>query len=395
MISEINQTPKALRIHIGVFGDTNAGKSTFINAITGQNIALTSPVAGTTTDPVFKPMELLPLGPVVFIDTAGLDDTSELGEIRIKKSMEQLEHCDGAVLVINGDCNDAVSQQKYAELIMGKKIPFITVVNEMNNTENKTDFSDVCPEIIRADLSDKRQIGKIKDAVINMLKDRIEDPVLTADLVKSGDIVMLTAPQDIQAPKGRLILPEVQVLRDLLDNGCMVMTVTSENIKSALESLKNPPSLVVTDSQIFAEVNKIIPPNIPLTSFSLLMAKIKGDISGLVKGASAIEGLENGDKVLILESCAHHALDDDIARIKIPRLLRKYTGKELTIDNVSGQNVTLDISQYKLAIHCGGCMVNRKAMLSKQKMFEDAGVPLTNFGVCIAYMNKMLDRVCY
>lgn len=395
MISEINQTPKALRIHIGVFGDTNAGKSTFINAITGQNIALTSPVAGTTTDPVFKPMELLPLGPVVFIDTAGLDDKSELGEVRIKKSMEQLEHCDAAVLVINGNCKNVSSQEKYAELIRAKKIPFITVINQIGDTENETDFSNVCPEVIKANLADKKQIGKIKDAVIDMLKDRIEDPMLTADLVKPGDIVMLTAPQDIQAPKGRLILPEVQVLRDLLDNGCMVMTVTSENIKSALESLKTPPALVVTDSQIFAEVNKIIPPHIPLTSFSLLMAKIKGDIKGLVNGAAAIESLKDGDKVLILESCAHHALDDDIARIKIPRLLRKYTGKELTIDNVSGQNVNLDISQYKLAIHCGGCMVNRKAMLSKQKMFEEAGVPLTNFGVCIAYMNKMLDRVCY
>lgn len=395
MISEINQTPKSLRIHIGVFGDTNAGKSTFINAITGQNIALTSPVAGTTTDPVFKPMELLPLGPVVFIDTAGLDDKSELGEVRIKKSMEQLEHCDAAVLVVNGESINLESQKKYSDIIKSKNIPFIIVVNKIEGSESKIDFSSVCPNIVKADLSDNTQIKRIKEAIIDLLKDRIENPVLTANLVKPGNLVMLTAPQDIQAPKGRLILPEVQVTRDLLDNGCMVMTVTSDNIKNAFDNLKNPPSLVVTDSQIFKEVNEIIPKNIPLTSFSLLMAKIKGDINGMISGASAIDSLEDGDKVLILESCSHHALDDDIARIKIPRLLRKYTEKNLIIDNVSGQNVKLDISQYKLAIHCGGCMINRKAMLSKQKMFEDAGVPLTNFGVCIAYMNKMLDRVCY
>lgn len=395
MISEINQTPKALRMHIGVFGDTNAGKSTFINAITGQDIALTSPVAGTTTDPVYKPMELLPLGPVVFIDTAGLDDKSELGGIRIQKSMEQFEQCDAAVLVINSRCGDLSAQKKYADMISEKKIPFMAVVNKVEGISPENDFSCVCPNMITADLSDKAQAAKIKEKIISLLKEGDEDPVLTADLVKPGDIVLLTAPQDIQAPKGRLILPEVQVLRDLLDNGCMAMTVTSQNIRSAIESLNTPPALVITDSQIFDEVNRLIPHDIPLTSFSLLMAKIKGDIKKLVKSAAAIEWLEDGDRVLILESCAHHALDDDIARVKIPRLLRKYTGRELIIDNISGQNVRLDISQYKLAIHCGGCMVNRKAMLSKQRMFEEAGVPLTNFGVSIAYMNKMLDRVCY
>lgn len=393
MISEINQTPKSLRLHIGVFGDTNAGKSTFINAVTGQEVALTSTVAGTTTDPVFKPMELLPLGPVVFIDTAGLDDKSELGELRIKKTLEQLEHCDGAVLVINSSA-DKASQKKYAEMIKAKKIPFIAVVNRINGKQGN-DFSGLCENIIESDLISGENIAAVKESIITLLKDRTQEPPLTGDLVKPGDLVMLTAPQDIQAPKGRLILPEVQVTRDLLDNGCMVMTVTAQNIRSALNSLKKPPSLVITDSQIFRQVNEIIPDEIPLTSFSLLMAKIKGDIKELIKGARAIESLEDGSSVLILESCAHHAMDDDIARVKIPNLLRKYTGKKLNIENVSGQNINLDIKKYKLAIHCGGCMVNRKAMLSKQKMFEDMGVPMTNFGVCIAYMNKMLDRVCY
>ncbi|MCM1226619.1 MAG: [FeFe] hydrogenase H-cluster maturation GTPase HydF [Clostridium sp.] len=394
MISEIDQTPKSLRIHIGVFGDTNAGKSTFINTVTGHDIALTSPVAGTTTDPVFKPMELLPLGPVVFIDTAGLDDESELGEIRIKKSVEQLVQCDAAVLVVNGK-STADSQLRYIDMLKKKNIPFMAVINSVGDTKCEIDMNDVCSNIIIADLSDRGEADKIKAALIDLLKDRIEEPVLTADLVKPGDLVMLTAPQDIQAPKGRLILPEVQVTRDLLDNGCMVLTVTSQNIKSALNSLKELPALVITDSQIFKEVNEIIPKEIPLTSFSLLMAKIKGDIKELVNGARAIESLDDGDSVLILESCAHHALDDDIARVKIPNLLKKYTGKKLNIENVSGQNVGLDLKKYKLAVHCGGCMVNRKAMLSKQKMFEDVGVPMTNFGVCIAYVNKMLERVCY
>lgn len=394
MISEINQTPKALRLHIGVFGDTNAGKSTFINAVTGQNIALTSPVAGTTTDPVFKPMELLPLGPVVFVDTAGLDDKSELGKIRIQKSMEQLEICDAAVLVISSESRNVCSLKEYVDMVKSKKIPYIIVINEINGKKLILD-SDFYENIIIADLNNKNDIDNIKEALIDLLKDKIDDPVLTADLVHPGDLVMLTAPQDIQAPKGRLILPEVQVLRDLLDNKCMVMTVTSDNIRNALNNLKNPPALVVTDSQIFKEVNEIIPKNIPLTSFSLLMAKIKGDIKSLIHGAEAIDELNDNDKVLILESCSHHAMDDDIARIKIPNLLRKYTGKNLIIDNISGQNFDINIKDYKLAVHCGGCMINRKAMLKKQRQFEDAGIPMTNFGVCIAYMNGMLKRICY
>ena len=395
MVSEIDQTPKALRVHIGVFGDTNAGKSTFINAVTGQEIALTSPVAGTTTDPVFKPMELLPIGPVVFIDTAGLDDKSELGKVRVEKSMEQLGMCDAAVLVVSSLIESAASQQAYIDLIKKKNIPFIIVINETAGKSSCLDFKSSGAETVHVDLHDKNAAGIVKKALINALKDRIEDPVLTANLVKPGDIVLLTAPQDIQAPKGRLILPEVQVTRDLLDNGCMVMTVTSQNIEAALKSLSRLPDLVVTDSQIFREVNKIIPAEVPLTSFSMLMAKIKGDIYKFIEGARQIDRLNDGDRVLILESCAHHALDDDIARVKIPALLRKYTGKKLEIDNVSGQLVKAELSDYKLAVHCGGCMVNRRAMLSKQDMFEQAGVPMTNFGVAIAYMNGILDRVCY
>lgn len=395
MISEINQTPKALRIHIGVFGSANAGKSTLINAVSGQDTALTSPVAGTTTDPVFKPMELLPLGPVVFIDTAGLNDRTELGKMRVQKSFEQLKSCDAAIFVISSDEKDIDVQLDFIKKIKSQNIPLIVVINEINGQSGSHIKIENEKNIYVNLHGDKSGIGKIKNAVIDMLKDRVEDPVITGNLVQAGDLVLLIAPQDIQAPKGRLILPEVQVTRDLLDNGCMVLTVTSENIKKSLDSLSVKPSLVVTDSQIFKEVNEIIPENIPLTSFSLLMAKTRADIEMLVKGAAAIDSLNDGDRVAIIESCSHHAMDGDIARVKIPALLRKYTGKNLVTDNLSGQNVTDDISGYKLAIHCGGCMVNRKSMIAKQRKFEEKGVPMTNFGVAIAYMNGMLDRVCY
>ncbi len=393
MVSEINQTPKALRLHIGVFGRTNAGKSTLINSVSGQKTALTSPVAGTTTDPVFKPMEIIPLGPVVFIDTAGLNDVSELGEIRIKKSLEQLSTCDCAIVVIPTNVSDFSEEEKYIEQIKAHNIPYFIVENKIEGESIDTaKFKDVKTVLVDLENDD---ITPIKEALIEILGSKIEDPALTGNLVKAGDLVILTAPQDIQAPKGRLILPEVQVLRDLLDNGCMVMTVTSENIKKAFESISVKPALVVTDSQIFKLVNETIPKEIPLTSFSLLMAKIKADMGKLVEGAKAIETLKDGDKVVILESCSHHPLEGDIARIKLPNWLKQYTGKNIEIEVISGQIVPEELTGYKLAIHCGGCMVNRRAMLTKQARFENAGVPMTNFGVAIAYMNGILDRVCY
>ncbi len=393
MISELNQTPKALRIHIGVFGDTNAGKSTFINAVTGQEIALTSPVAGTTTDPVFKPMELLPLGAVVFIDTAGLDDTSELGEIRVEKSMQQLEVCDAAVIVVSSQNCDKATIQKYISLAEDRKIPCMVVVNEKDGVKADTDFIKI--PCVHVDLHNNSDTDKIKTTLIALLDQKESEPVLTADLVNDGDTVLLVMPQDIQAPKGRLIMPQVQTIRDLLDNKCTVISVIPQNLKAVLENLKNLPSLVITDSQIFKQVNDTIPKNIRLTSFSVLMAKIKGDIELFIKGAEALDSLSDGDRVLILESCSHHAMDDDIARVKIPNLIRKYTGKNLLIENVSGQNIKNNLSDYKLAVHCGGCMLSRKAMVNRQHEFEQAGVPLTNFGVCIAYINGILKRVIY
>lgn len=393
MISEINQTPKALRVHIGIFGDTNAGKSTFINAVTGQNIALTSPVAGTTTDPVFKPMELLPIGPVVFIDTAGLDDKSELGSVRVEKSLKQLDICDAAIIIINAKNHNEKNTREYIRLISNKKIPFMIIVNQQNGEKSDLNFENV--KTIHVDLHNKEEADKIKKNLISLLDKPESDPVLTADLVKAGDTVLLVMPQDIQAPKGRLILPQVQTIRDLLDNKCIVISVTPDNLKEILLNLKNPPELVITDSQIFKQVDEIIPENMRLTSFSVLMAKIKGDVNEFINAASVIDTLKDGDKVLILESCAHHALADDIARVKIPKLLKKYTGKNISIDNYSGHEINIDLSEYNLAVHCGGCMINRKAMLAKQKNFAENNLPLTNFGICIAYMNGILERVCY
>lgn len=395
MVSEMNQTPKALRLHIGVFGDTNAGKSTLINTISEQEVALTSPVAGTTTDPVFKPMELLPLGPVVLIDTAGLNDSSELGSLRIQKTTQQIKLCDCAILVISSQNVDVTTINNQLQLIKTAKIPIILVINQIDGEDIAFDFGRFQLPFCKVNLHCKESAGPVKKLLISTLQDKIEDICLTKDFVQPGDTVILVVPQDIQAPKGRLILPQVQIIRDLLDNDCMVLSVTTNRLRQALQTLNSSPSLVITDSQLYKAVSKILPENIRLTSFSILMARSKGDIFQFVAGARAIDRLENGDTVMILESCAHHAMHNDIAREQIPELLQKYTKKQLNIIMKSGQQISDDLTDVKLAIHCGGCMVNRKAMLEKQKHFEQLGIPMTNFGVAIAYMNGVFDRVYY
>ncbi|MEG0614263.1 MAG: [FeFe] hydrogenase H-cluster maturation GTPase HydF, partial [Oscillospiraceae bacterium] len=358
-------------------------------------VALTSPIAGTTTDPVFKPMELLPLGPVVFNDTAGLDDVSELGELRVKKTMAQLDACDAAILVLNSKTARVADFENYVKFFIEKQIQLLIVVNKFEGNRLNFDVSKSGFPIVQVDLMAENSAEILKKALIIAFQDKVESSGLTNDLVKSGDIVLLVMPQDIQAPKGRLILPQVQVTRDLLDNGCMVISVTANAVKSALNSLKEKPSIVITDSQIFKQVNEQLPSDIKLTSFSMLMAKNKGDILQFIDGARAIDRLCDGDKVLIIESCSHHSLEGDIARTKLPNLLKKYTGKALEITNISGQKFPENLSEYKLAIHCGGCMINKKTMLSKQENFAKSYIPLTNFGVAIAYMNGIIDRVCY
>lgn len=387
MPSELNSTPRGMRVNIGVFGNVNAGKSTFVNAVTGRSTAITSPVAGTTTDPVYKAMELLPIGPVVFIDTAGLDDKTVLGDKRKEKTADVMKSCDMAVFVLSE--GDKIPDDR------PKNVPLLIVENLRNNETYSEDFSGNIPKI-RLNLLSENAGDILRNAVIKAYGNAARpDPELTGNLVKPDDIVLLVAPQDIQAPKGRLILPQVQTIRDLLDNKCMTMITTADKLEAALNSLNRLPDLVVTDSQVFAQVNSVLPKTVPLTSFSLLMAKIKGDLPKLIEGAKTISRLENGDKVLIVESCTHHPLEGDIAREKLPKLLRKFTGKELVIDVVSGCPDPRTLSGYKLAIHCGGCMLNRRAMLSRQADFENAAVPLTNFGAAIAYMNGMLDRVTY
>lgn len=387
MPSELNSTPRGMRVNIGVFGNVNAGKSTFVNAVTGRSTAITSPVAGTTTDPVYKAMELLPIGPVVFIDTAGLDDETILGDKRREKTTEVMKSCDMAVFVLSE--GDKIPENR------PKNVPLLIVENLRNNETYSEDFSGNIPKI-RLNLLSENAGDILRNAVVKTYGNSARpDPELTGNLIKPDDIVLLVAPQDLQAPKGRLILPQVQTIRDLLDNKCLTMITTADKLEAALNSLNRLPDLVVTDSQVFAQVNSVLPKTVPLTSFSLLMAKIKGDLPKLIEGAKTISRLENGDKVLIVESCAHHPLEGDIAREKLPKLLRKFTGIELVIDVVSGCPDPRTLSGYKLAIHCGGCMLNRRAMLSRQADFQIANVPLTNFGAAIAYMNGMLDRVTY
>ena len=391
MISELNQTPKALRKHIGIFGSANAGKSTLANLISGQEVSLVSAVAGTTTDPVFKPMELLPIGPVVLIDTAGLDDKTELGNLRTDKTLKQLDSCDMAVYVFSSE-EDEETIKKNLSVLKTKKIPLIVIENLKGKSSQGKNIGE---KILSLDLSDEKSADTVKNAIIGAFSGEDEEKSITADLVKSGDTVLLVMPQDTAAPKGRLIMPQVQVTRDLLDNGCIIISVATDKLSEALAKLRNLPDLVITDSQVFGKVNEIIPEEVRLTSFSMLMAKNKGDIDEFVKGAEAIRNLSDGDKVLIIENCAHHIMKDDIARIKIPMMLKKFTGKELEIINISGQNAYPDLSGVKLVIHCGGCMINRKTMISKQEYFKENGIPMTNFGVALALMNGILGRVVY
>ncbi len=392
-MSGFNETPRANRLHIAFFGKTNAGKSSVINTITGQDIALVSDVAGTTTDPVYKAMELLPVGPVVFIDTAGLDDRTELGRARIKKTDEVTDKTDVAVFVIRCGDTDLGVEREYMRKLEEKKTPVLVAYN-MFEENGAQAAAPVGEKSVVVNAKTGEGIDRLKQLIIDNAQEP-EQPTITGDLAGEGDVVILVMPQDIQAPKGRLILPQVQVTRDLLDNGCRVVSIKTEDLESMLGELKHPPKLVITDSQVFGYVNEHLDKDIPLTSFSMLMAKSKGDIGEFVKGARAIARLKPGDRVLIAESCTHHAQKGDIAREKLPKWLNDYAGGGLVIENTAGQGFLDDLSKYKLVVHCGGCMVNRKNMLSKIEQAKKAGVPITNFGVAIAFLNSMLDRVIW
>lgn len=390
------KTLKSMRLHIGIFGKTNVGKSSLLNRITNQDVSIVSNIAGTTTDVVEKTMELLPIGPVNFLDTAGINDSTALSSERIEKTMKIINRTDVAIVVCDYNGIDDYERnliEKFNEL----KIPFMIFINKTDEKYPSDsiieDLKNYTKHILLSSVkTDDLIVFKIKELLVKLLpEDFVNSPKIVGDLIPQGSTVILVIPIDKEAPKGRIILPQVQTLRDLLDNNCVSIVVKESELKSAIDNLKFAPSLVVTDSQAFKNVSEIVPENIPLTSFSILFARLKGDLNAFSQGAKAIEKLQDGDRVLILESCTHHAIEDDIGRVKIPNLLRKKTGKNLIIDNIAGHDFP-DISKYKLIIHCGACMTNRREVLSRILLASENNVPITNYGICISYCLGILPR---
>lgn len=390
------KTLKSMRLHIGIFGKTNAGKSALLNRLTNQDVSIVSEIAGTTTDVVEKSMELLPVGPVNFMDTAGIDDKTALRDERIEKTLKVINRTDIAVIVCDYNGIDEYEKQ-LIEQITELKIPYLVVINKTDlepiSDKKLAQIKDYTENIIiTSAYDDKDIVFKFKEKLVKMLPEEfVNSPAIAGDLIPPKSTVILVIPIDKEAPKGRLILPQVQTLRDLLDSSCLSYAVKESELKQALDNLKEPPALVITDSQAFKTVSEIVPENIPLTSFSILFARLKGDLYAFRKGAEAISNLKDGDKVLILESCTHHAIEDDIGRVKIPALLRKKTGKNLIIENFAGHDFP-DISSYKLIIHCGACMTNRREILSRILKANEAGIPVTNYGITISYCLGILDR---
>lgn len=416
-MSTLNETPSSNRLHIGIFGKTNSGKSSFINAITGQNVSIVANVAGTTTDPVYKPMEIHPLGPCVIIDTAGFDDESELGAARIEKTRLAADKTDIAIMVIEGcDTIENLSTElKWCDYFIDKKTPVLFVVNKADlypkesqslaeelREETKSEvivMSCAKPQAegetkaVKAELRNGNEVSLVKSAIARLMPEDFGAEYITGDLADEGDLVLLVMPQDIQAPKGRLILPQVQTLRELLDKKCLVMSVTTDKLTAVLDKLVEPPKLIITDSQVFDFVYKNKPKESMLTSFSVLFAAYKGDLPYYMEGAKAIDGLTEASKVLIAECCTHAPLTEDIGRVKIPNMLRKRVGPELQVDIVSGTDFPDDPSKYDLIIQCGACMFNRKYVLSRIDKAKAHRVPMTNYGVTIAHMTGILDKI--
>ena len=383
----LNSTPSGERVHIGFFGRRNAGKSSVVNAFTNQQISVVSDVKGTTTDPVTKAMELLPLGPVMIIDTPGFDDEGSLGAERVKRTKQVLNRVDIAVLVVDGTVGKTAADHELIAIFAQKKIPCLVAYNKSDLTGQK-EYADG----LAVSALTKENIDSLKETVARLVKSEDDGRKICADLVETGDIAVLVVPIDKAAPKGRLILPQQQTIRDLLDAGAAALVVRDTELADLLRSLGKKPSVVITDSQAFAKVKDIVPEDIRLTSFSILMARYKGFLATAVAGAAAIERLRDGDRVLISEGCTHHRQCDDIGTVKLPNWLRKYTGKDITIETSSGKGFPEDLSPYKLVIHCGGCMLNEREMRYRRQFAEDSGVPFTNYGTAIAYMNGILKR---
>lgn len=395
-MSSLQDTPRSERLHIGLFGKRNSGKSALLNTLTNQEVAVVSSVAGTTTDPVYKSMELHGIGPCVFIDTAGFDDEGKLGNLRIEQTLRAVERTDIALIV----CTDSNIEQEiqWSNRLKDKKIPIIWILNKSDILENAEaemlaieQKTGQVPLLVSARL--KQGIEPIRQSIQDKMPDESQQTSILGKLVKSGDIIMLVMPQDIQAPKGRLILPQVQTIRELLDRKCIVMSCTTDKLDETLRALANPPQLIITDSQVFKTVYEKKPEATKLTSFSVLFARYKGDIDYFIQGANAIEQLTESSKVLIAEACTHAPLKEDIGRVKIPRLLRTRIGSGLQIDIVSGTDFPQDLSGYDLIIHCGACMFNRKYVLNRVNSAKEQHIPMTNYGVTIAYLAGILDKI--
>ena len=395
-LMSLNNTPSADRIHIGIFGRRNAGKSSIINAITGQNLAIVSDIKGTTTDPVLKSMELLPLGPVVMIDTPGLDDTGELGALRIQKAYQVLNKTDIAVLVVDGSVGITGTDELILKRIRDKGIPYVIVMNKSDLSGVQTDVSkEVNENVIWVSTVTNTNINELKELIARQAPKEEKERRIVGDFIHPMALVILVAPIDSAAPKGRLILPQQQTIRDILDSDAVSIVVKETNLKETLEiftSLGRKPDLVITDSQAFANVSADTPADIPLTSFSILFARYKGSLKTTVMGAAALDTLEDGDRILISEGCTHHRQCEDIGTVKLPRLILKHTGKKLEFDFTSGTGFPLELSQYKLIVHCGGCMLNEREMKYRLKCAKDAGIPITNYGIAMAHMQGILGR---
>lgn len=394
----LNNTPSANRLHVALFGRRNSGKSSLINALTGQDTALVSDIPGTTTDTVSKAMEIQGIGPCLFIDTPGFDDEGELGEMRIIRTLKAIERTDIALLLCEDEAHE--EEKKWMKQLEEKNIPVILLLNKADIRK------DIAPTLLRIEkdcgqkplvISAKERTGikKIHQAILEKLPADFGQQTITGNLVKEGDLVLLVMPQDIQAPKGRLILPQVQTMRELLDKKCLVVSCTTDQIASTLQALSRPPKLIITDSQVFHTVYEQKPADSLLTSFSVLMAGYKGDIHYYIEGASAIDCLTPQSRVLIAEACTHAPATEDIGRVKLPRMLRKKIGEELQIDIVAGTDFPEDLTPYHLIIHCGACMFNRKYVLNRIDNARKQQIPMTNYGVAIAHLNGILDKIAY
>lgn len=402
------QTDQGNRLHIGIFGKRNSGKSSLINAITNQEIAIVSDVQGTTTDPVSKAIEIHPLGPCVVIDTAGFDDTDKLGMLRVEKTKQVMDKIDVALMVLTPEditnSNHLEHEREWINLLNKKNIPIVAVINKCDTVQELGQRLSVLKQEIKKQLqlepivvsaTQKIGIDGIKVAISRVLPEDLHKNKIVAHLVNEGDVVMLVMPQDIAAPKGRLILPQVQTTRELLDSKCVVMSVTADKLKSALDSLKESPKLIITDSQVFKEVYALKPDKSLLTSFSVLFAGYKGDVQEFINGVQALDNLTEQDTVLIAEACTHSPTSEDIGRVKIPSLLRKKYGERLKIEIVNGADFPQDLSKYSLIIHCGACMFNRRHVLTRINSAKEQGIPISNYGVVLAKLTNILDKIVY